>query len=158
MSYRALVITVSTRTAAGVWQDTSGPILVAGLQQLGLVVEGPVIVADGDPVGAALRAGIDSGFDLIMTTGGTGLSPTDHTPEQTASLLDRQIPGLPEAIRAQGIAAGIPNASLSRGLAGLAGNTLVINAPGSAGGARDVLLALEPTLLHALDQIRGGQH
>ena len=90
MSYRALVITVSTRTAAGVWQDTSGPILVAGLQQLGLVVEGPVVVADGDPVGAALRAGIDSGFDLIMTTGGTGLSPTDHTPEQTASLLDRR--------------------------------------------------------------------
>lgn len=158
MSYRALVITVSTRTAAGVWQDTSGPILVAGLSALGIAVEGPVIVADGDPVGAVLRSGIDSGFDLIVTTGGTGLSPTDFTPEQTAPLLDRQIPGLSEAIRAQGIAAGISTASLSRGLAGLAGRTLIINVPGSAGGAHDAAVALEPTLLHALDQIRGGQH
>ena len=158
MTYRALVITVSTRTAAGIWTDTSGPILVAGLSALGIEVTGPIVVADGEPVGVALRSGIDSKFDLIMTTGGTGLSPTDHTPEQTRPLLDREIPGLAELIRAKGLAAGVPTAALSRGLAGLAGQTLIINVPGSAGGARDAVVALEPTLLHALDQIRGGQH
>jgi len=158
VSYRALVITVSTRTAAGIWTDTSGPILVSALSALGIEVAGPVVVADGDPVGAALRSGIDTGFDLIVTTGGTGLSPTDHTPEQSAQFLDRQIPGIAESIRAKGLAAGVPTAALSRGLAGLAGQTLIINVPGSAGGARDAAVALEPVILHALDQIRGGQH
>ena len=93
-----------------------------------------------------------------MTTGGTGLSPTDHTPEQTRPLLDREIPGLAELIRAKGLAAGVPTAALSRGLAGLAGQTLIINGPGSAGGARDAVVALEPTLRHALDQFAGHQH
>ena len=158
MSYRALVITVSTRTAAGIWTDTSGPILVAGLSALEIDVTGPIVVADGEPVGVALRSGIDSEFDLIITTGGTGLSPTDHTPEQTRPLLDREIHGLPEAIRAQGIGGGVANAVLSRGLAGMAGKTLIINAPGSAGGARDAVEAVAPTLLHALDQIAGHQH
>jgi molybdenum cofactor synthesis domain-containing protein len=158
VTYRALVITVSTRTAAGIWTDTSGPLLVAGLNALGIEVTGPIVVADGDPVGVALRSGIDSAFDLIMTTGGTGLSPTDHTPEQTRPLLDREIPGIPEAIRAQGLGGGIANAVLSRGLAGLARTTLIINVPGSAGGARDAIAAVAPTLLHALDQIAGHQH
>ena len=158
MTYRALVITVSTRTAAGIWTDTSGPILVAGLSALEIDVTGPIVVADGEPVGVALRTGIDSEFDLIVTTGGTGLSPTDHTPEQTRPLLDREIPGLAELIRAKGLAAGVPTAALSRGLAGLAGQTLIINVPGSAGGARDAVVALEPTLRHALDQIAGHQH
>ena len=158
MTYRALVITVSTRTAAGIWTDTSGPILVAGLSALEIDVTGPIVVADGETVGVALRSGIDSEFDLIMTTGGTGLSPTDHTPEQTRPLLDREIPGLAELIRAKGLAAGVPTAALSRGLAGLAGQTLIINVPGSAGGARDAVVALEPTLRHALDQIAGHQH
>ncbi len=158
MTYQALVITVSTRTAAGIWTDTSGPILVSGLSALGIEVAGPVVVADGDPVGVALRSGIDSGYDLIVTTGGTGLSPTDHTPEQTRPLLDREIPGIPEAIRAQGIGGGMANAVLSRGLAGLARTTLIINVPGSAGGARDAVEAITPTLLHALDQIAGHQH
>ena len=158
MTYQALVITVSTRTAAGIWTDTSGPILVSGLSALGIEVAGPVVVADGDPVGVALRSGIDSGYDLIVTTGGTGLSPTDHTPEQTRPLLDREIPGIPEAIRAQGLGGGMANAVLSRGLAGLARTTLIINVPGSAGGARDAIAAVAPTLLHALDQIAGHQH
>jgi molybdenum cofactor synthesis domain-containing protein len=158
VTYQALVITVSTRTAAGIWTDTSGPILVSGLSALGIEVAGPVVVADGDPVGVALRSGIDSGYDLIVTTGGTGLSPTDHTPEQTRPLLDREIPGIPEAIRAQGLGGGMANAVLSRGLAGLARTTLIINVPGSAGGARDAIAAVAPTLLHALDQIAGHQH
>jgi len=158
VTYQALVITVSTRTAAGIWTDTSGPILVSGLSALGIEVAGPVVVADGDPVGVALRSGIDSGYNLIVTTGGTGLSPTDHTPEQTRPLLDREIPGLAELIRAKGLASGVPTAALSRGLAGLAGHTLIINVPGSAGGARDAVVALEPTLRHALDQIAGHQH
>jgi molybdenum cofactor synthesis domain-containing protein len=153
-----VVLTCSTRAAAGVYEDRGGPLVVAWLRRLGLEVEEPTVVADGPEVAEALRAALSSGPDLVVTTGGTGLSPTDGTPEATAALLDRVVPGVAEAIRAAGLAAGVPTAMLSRGLAGVSGRTLVVNLPGSTGGVRDALAVLEPVLPHALEQIRGGDH
>ncbi|WP_345770862.1 MogA/MoaB family molybdenum cofactor biosynthesis protein [Yimella sp. NH-Cas1] len=155
---RAVVITASTRAAAGVYDDRSGPIAAQALRQWGFHVDEPVVVADGPAVGEALRAAISSGADLVLTTGGTGLSPTDSTPEQTSPLLDRQVPGIPEALRAAGVANGVAGAILSRGLAGVAGRTLVVNLPGSTGGVRDAIDVLHPVVEHALDQIAGGDH
>ena len=158
MSYRAAVITASNRSAAGLRPDTSGPILVAGLRDLGIDVGDPLVVPDGEPVGEALRAAVASGIDLILTTGGTGLSPTDRTPEMTRLVVDREVPGLADAIRDYGTQHGIATAVLSRGIAGLAGRVLIINAPGSPGGCRDAIAALSPVLIHALDQISGLDH
>jgi molybdenum cofactor synthesis domain-containing protein len=158
VSRTARVITASTRAAAGTWEDTSGPIVVAGLLALGLDVGAPVVVGDGEPLLAALRDAIASQVDLVITTGGTGHTPTDLTPEMTLRVVDRLSPGLAELVRAQGIANGVPTAVLSRGVAGIAGTTLIVNLPGSNGGARDGIAALSPVLLHALDQIHGGDH
>lgn len=152
------MITSSTRAAAGVWEDTSGPTVVAGLRELGLDVEGPVVVADGQPLLEALRAGVADALDLIVTTGGTGHTPTDLTPEMTRQVIDRESPGLAESVRTYGVAHGVPTAVLSRGIAGLAGATLIINLPGSSGGARDGIAALGPVLPHVLDQVAGGDH
>ncbi|WP_078606775.1 MogA/MoaB family molybdenum cofactor biosynthesis protein [Streptomyces flavidovirens] len=154
---RALVVTASNRASAGIYADRGGPILADGLRGLGFEVEGPQVVPDGDPVEQALRAGVAAAYDVILTTGGTGISPTDRTPDATRRVLDYDIPGIPEAIRAEGLAK-VPTAALSRGLAGVAGRTLIVNLPGSTGGVRDGLAVLERLVLHAVDQIRGGDH
>jgi molybdenum cofactor synthesis domain-containing protein len=155
---RALVITASNRAAAGVYADRGGPVLAEGLRALGFAVDGPLVVSDGEPVAEALREAVAQQYDVVLTTGGTGLSPTDRTPEATRAVLDREIPGLAEAIRLRGSSAGIATAVLSRGLAGLAGRTLIVNLPGSPGGCRDGLAVLDGVLVHAVDQIRGGDH
>lgn len=155
---RALVITVSNRAADGVYEDRGGPVLVAGLRELGLEVDGPQVVHDGDEVADALSAAVDTGYDVVLTTGGTGLTPLDLTPEMTAPLIDRPAPGIAEAIRARGVAAGIPTSMLSRGLSGLSGRTLIVNLPGSPGACKDGIAVLRDVLPHALDQIRGGDH
>lgn len=155
---RALVITASNRAAIGVYADRSGPVLAEGLTGFGFDVNGPVVVEDGDPVGEALREAIPQGYDVILTTGGTGLSPTDHTPEVTRPLLEREIPGLAEAIRAAGAAKGVRTAILSRGLAGVTGTTLIVNLPGSRGGCRDALDVLEPVIWHIVEQLAGADH
>lgn len=154
---RAVVVVASNRAAAGVYPDTSGPILVAGLHELGFEVGEPVVVPDGPPVEAALRGAIEAGADVVLTSGGTGITPTDATPEMTRRLLDYEIPGIAEAIRAAG-AAKVPTAVLSRGLAGVAGRTLIVNLPGSTGGAKDGLAVLGPILRHAVEQLSGGDH
>jgi molybdenum cofactor synthesis domain-containing protein len=154
---RARVIVASNRAAAGVYADTSGPILVEGLKGLGYHVDGPVVVPDGEPVAEALRDAVRDGVDAVITSGGTGISPTDRTPEVTRAVLDYEIPGIAEALRTHGTAK-IPTAMLSRGVAGVAGRTLVVNLPGSTGGARDGLAVLGPILTHAVDQLTGGDH
>ncbi|WP_214326027.1 MogA/MoaB family molybdenum cofactor biosynthesis protein [Nonomuraea sediminis] len=154
---RALVVTVSNRASAGVYPDKSGPLLVSLLEEAGCVVDGPVVVPDGEPVEGALRDGVSGGYDVIVTTGGTGLTPTDRTPEMTARVISREIPGIAEAIR-QVNRDKVPASILSRGLAGQAGDTLIVNLPGSSGGVRDGLAVLAPVLQHAVDQIRGGDH
>ncbi|PWR07627.1 molybdenum cofactor biosynthesis protein [Micromonospora acroterricola] len=154
---RARVIVASNRAAAGVYADTSGPLLVAGLVELGCDVDEPVVVPDGEPVGVALRAAVADGIDVVLTSGGTGVTPSDRTPDVTRELLDYEIPGIAEAIRAYS-RDRVPTSVLSRGLAGVSGRTLVVNLPGSTGGARDGLAVLGPILGHAVDQLRGGDH
>jgi molybdenum cofactor synthesis domain-containing protein len=155
---RALAVTVSNRAAAGIYEDKSGPVLVDGLREIGCSVDGPLVIPDGDSVEALLRDSVSAGYDVVVTTGGTGLTPGDQTPEMTRRVLDREVPGIAEALRAAGIAAGVPTALLSRGIAGLAGRTLIINLPGSTGGVRDGMAVLQPVLAHAVSQIHGGDH
>ena len=154
---RARVIVASNRAAAGVYTDTSGPILVDGLRQIGCEVDEPIVVPDGEPVAQALRMFVAEGIEVVVTSGGTGITPTDQTPEMTKLLLDYEVPGIAEAIRAHS-REKVPAAALSRGVAGVSGRTLVINLPGSKGGARDGLAVLGPILVHAVDQLRGGDH
>ncbi|WP_036570166.1 MogA/MoaB family molybdenum cofactor biosynthesis protein [Nocardioides sp. URHA0032] len=157
-SLRAEVVVASNRAAAGVYEDTTGPLLVDFLRELGFAVQPPVVVPDGEPVGAAIRAAADGGARVVLTTGGTGLTPTDRTPEVTRTLLDREVPGIAEAIRAYGVAQGVPTAVLSRGLAGVVGTSLVVNLPGSRGGVKDAIAVLRPILVHAAEQVVGSDH
>lgn len=155
---RVRVITVSTRAAAGEYADRSGPEAVAALRKLGHEVDDAVVVSDGAPLASLLAVEVTAGWDVIVTTGGTGLAPDDQTPEVTRALLEREVPGVAEAIRAQGMAAGIDTAALSRGLCGVTGRTLLVNLPGSVGGVRDGIAVLAPILPHAIQQLGGGDH
>lgn len=154
----AAVVVASNRAADGVYADETGPLIVDALRSWGFEVGEPVVVHDGDPVGAAIVAALDDGAAAVVTTGGTGINPTDRTPEATGPLLDRELPGIAEALRAQGVANGVPTAVLSRGLAGVVGASLVVNLPGSRGGVKDGLAVLADVLPHAVDQLRGGDH
>ncbi|MEP9384746.1 MogA/MoaB family molybdenum cofactor biosynthesis protein [Nocardioides sp. KR10-350] len=155
---KGVVVVASNRASAGVYEDATGPLLVAFLEELGFAAEAPVVVPDGEPVGAAVAEAVESGARVVLTTGGTGLTPTDLTPEVTRPLLDREIPGIAEAIRAAGVAKGVPTAALSRGLAGLAGACVVVNLPGSRGGVKDAVEVLRPVLPHAVEQAVGSDH
>jgi molybdenum cofactor synthesis domain-containing protein len=156
--FSAVVITCSTRAATGIYPDRSGPIIVDALRTWGMAVGDPVVVADGPAVEAALRVATSSGADLVITTGGTGLTPTDRTPEATQQVVDWLVPGIAEAIRWGGQQSGVPAAMLSRGISGVAGRTLVVNLPGSMGGVTSGLAVLKPVAKHALRQIQGGDH
>jgi molybdenum cofactor synthesis domain-containing protein len=156
---RAMVLTASNRAYAGVYEDRSGKALVEGMEALGFDVEGPhVRPDDAVELENVLRNAVDAGFDVVLTTGGTGLSPTDVTPEATRAVLEREAPGIAEAVRRYGAENGVPTSVLSRGLAGTAARTLIVNLPGSTGGVRDALAVLGPLLPHIVSQLRGGDH
>jgi molybdenum cofactor synthesis domain-containing protein len=153
----ARVIVASNRAAKGIYEDKTGPVIVAWLADREYDVPAPVVVEDGDPVGVALRAALADGVAVVLTTGGTGISPTDRTPDVTRAVLDHELPGVADAIRAAGLPK-VPTAVLSRGVAGVAGRTLVVNLPGSSGGVKDGLGVLDGILDHAVDQLAGGDH
>jgi len=152
------VVVASNRAAAGVYADETGPLISSALQDWGFAVASVAVVPDGEPVAAAISAAVGAGARLVVTTGGTGLTPTDRTPEVTRPLFDREVPGIAEAIRAYGVSSGIAGAALSRGLAGVIGDCLVVNLPGSKGGVKDGLAVLAPIAVHAVEQLAGSDH
>lgn len=151
------VVVSSTRAAQGRREDLTGPRIAAWGQEHGFDVSGPHVVSDGPEVGVILRRLVDGGCALVITTGGTGFTDDDHTPEQTAALIDRPAPGIAEAIRAKGLTS-TPHAALSRGVAGVSGRTLVVNLAGSTGAVREGLEVLTGIVDHALEQLGHPTH
>ncbi|HVC86401.1 MAG TPA: MogA/MoaB family molybdenum cofactor biosynthesis protein [Gaiellaceae bacterium] len=145
---RAAVLTVSDRVSRGAADDTSGDLLAGLLLADGHVVERRVVADEADEIAAAIEA-LAAGADVVLTTGGTGLAPRDVTPEATRTVLQREAPGIAEALRADAVAK-TPHGLLSRGVAGVVGRSLVVNLPGSTGGCRDGYAVLRPALGHAV--------
>lgn len=155
---KAAIITASNRASHGIYEDQSGNILAQGLEELGFHVVSKVIVPDSvSLIAAEISKAIDSKIDLIVTTGGTGISPTDVTPEATSPLLQKILPGISEALRAYS-RDKVPTSDLSRGLAGTADQSLIINLPGSPGGVRDGLAIIGRLATHAISQLAGEDH
>lgn len=153
----AVVLVASTGGARGTREDTTGPVIARWLQEREFTVRGPLVFADAD-IASGLDDALTGAPSLVITTGGTGVSPTDATPEATRAVLDRELPGIADAIRAKGTTI-TPHATLSRGLTGLAGTTVIVNLPGSPGGVKDGLSVLGPILDHLLAQVAGdGLH
>ncbi|MDN3496648.1 MogA/MoaB family molybdenum cofactor biosynthesis protein [Planococcus sp. APC 4015] len=154
----AVVITVSDRSAAGTRTDGSGPIAVEALRAAGFTCDDAAIVADGaDSVEQALRTALDAGAQLIITTGGTGISPRDQTPDGTSRVLQRDVPGIAEELRRLGTAEK-PGGMLSRGLAGVVGGSLIVNLPGSTAAVASGMPVVLSVARHVIDQLAGGDH
>ncbi|UFU07226.1 MogA/MoaB family molybdenum cofactor biosynthesis protein [Ruania halotolerans] len=154
----AAVITVSDRCAAGERDDCSGRTAADLLADAGYVVAPVTVIPDGaDAVERAIQAALEQGARLVLTTGGTGLSPRDRTPEGTARVLEYEVPGIAEQIR-RSDAATVPTSILSRGLAGVVGAALVVNAPGSVSGVTTAVQVVLGVAAHVLDQLEGGDH
>ena len=153
-SGRALVVVVDDRQARGVAEDHSGALVTELLAEAGFVVDGVVVVsADEVEIRNALNTAVIGGVDLVVSVGGTGVTPRDVAPEATRGVLDREVPGIAEALRASGLAAGSTDAGLSRGLAGISGSTVVVNLAGSRSAVRDGMATLGPMAAQVIAEL-----